>query len=175
MKTMIVAGILIVGAALSGRAAAAEPCNPSGKLDFVCGPLNAEDLVQAPGTEWIVASGMDGGGAGPHGTLHLVNVRSKSWKVLFPGANPQLQPDNAIYGGCPGAPDLAKFSAHGLNLRPGTDGKDTLYVVNHGGRESIEIFALDAKGAELRLPGSAAPSCRATLGPILWRHCRMAA
>jgi len=25
---------------------------------------------------------------------------------------------------------------------------DTLYVVNHGGRESIEIFTLDAKGAE---------------------------
>ena len=25
---------------------------------------------------------------------------------------------------------------------------DTLYVVNHGGRESIEIFTLDPKGAE---------------------------
>ena len=89
MKTIIVAGVLIIGAAAlggSGRAAAAEPCNPAGKLDFVCGPLNSEDLVQVPGTEWIVASGMDGDGAGPHGTLHLVNARSKSWKVLFPGA-----------------------------------------------------------------------------------------
>jgi len=151
MRTIIVAGMMVVGAAVlsgSGRAAAAEPCNPAGKFDFVCGPLNSEDLVQVPGTEWIVASGMDGGGAGPHGALHLVNARSKSWKVLFPGANPQLQPDKAIYGDCPGAPDLAKFSAHGLNLRPGTDGKDTLYVVNHGGREAIEILALDAKGAE---------------------------
>ena len=69
--------------------------------------------------------------------------------MLFPGNNPQVRPDKATYGDCPGTPDLGKFSAHGLNLRPGANGgPDTLYVVNHGGRESIEIFALDAKGEE---------------------------
>jgi hypothetical protein len=152
MKTAITVAVLLVGAVMmgsAGGAAAAEPCNPVGKLDFVCGPLNSEDLVQVPGTKWIVSSGMDGGGAGSHGMLHLVNAQDKSWKVLFPGMNPQLRPDKATYGNCPGAPDLGKFSAHGLNLRPGANGgPDTLYVVNHGGRESIEIFALDAKGEE---------------------------
>ena len=66
MKTIFAAGLFTVGAAaigVIGPAAAAEPCNPAGKLDFVCGPLNSEDLVQVPGTQWIVASGMDGGGA----------------------------------------------------------------------------------------------------------------
>jgi SMP-30/Gluconolactonase/LRE-like region len=151
MKTIIALGVFIAAAALlagSRPAVAAQPCNPVGKLNFVCGPLNTEDLVQVPGTEWIVASGMDGGAAGTHGSLHLVNARDKSWKVLFPGSNPQLQPDKATYGDCPGAPDLSKFGAHGLNLRAGTDGTDTLYVVNHGGRESIEFFTLDSKGAE---------------------------
>lgn len=150
MKTLIVAAVLLAGAVTVGagtRAAAAESCNPAGKLDFVCGPLNSEDLVQVPGAKWIVSSGMDGGAAGSHGMLHLVNAQDKSWKVLFPGKDPQLRPDKATYGNCPGAPDLSKFSAHGLSLRPGANGgPDTLYVVDHGGRESIEIFALDAKG-----------------------------
>jgi hypothetical protein len=150
MKTIIgfglfVASVVTIGS--SGPAAAAEPCNPAGKLDFVCGPLNSEDLVQVPGTKWIVASGMDGGAAGSHGSLHLVDSRDKSWKTLFPGSNPQLRWDKVTYGDCPSEPDLSKFSAHGLNLRPGGGGTDTLYVVNHGGRESIEVFALDAKGA----------------------------
>ncbi len=150
MKTLLAVVLFIAGVVTIGSrapAAAAEPCNPSGKLDFVCGPLNSEDLVQVPGTEWIVASGMDGGAAGTHGGLHLINSRDKSWKTLFPGSSPQLRLDKATYGNCPGEPDLSKFSAHGLNLRPGGGGTDTLYVVNHGGRESIEIFALDAKGA----------------------------
>lgn len=151
MKTLTVTGLLVVAAiAMGGRhsAMAAEPCNPAGKLDFVCGPLNSEDLVQVPGTRWIVASGMDGGAAGGRGGLHLVDARSKTWKALFPGGNPQVRWDKRVYGACPNPPDLSKFSAHGLNLRAGSGGKDTLYVVNHGGRESIEIFALDAKAAE---------------------------
>jgi hypothetical protein len=152
MKTIIALGLLIAAAAaaISGSrpAAAAEPCEPEGKLGFVCGPLNSEDLVEVPGTGWIVASGMDGGGAGPRGSLHLVDARNKSWTTLFPGGNPQVRWDKATYGDCPSPPDLSKFSAHGLNLRPGNGSKDTLYVVNHGGRESIEIFALDATGAE---------------------------
>ena len=152
MKTIIALALFVAAVASLGGsqpAAAAEPCNPVGKLGFVCGPLNSEDLVQVPGTHWIVSSGMDGGAAGAHGMLHLVDARDKSWKVLFPGTNPQLRPDKATYGDCPGAPDLSKFSAHGLNLRPGVNGgPDTLYVVNHGGREAIEIFALDAGGAE---------------------------
>ena len=150
MKTIFVCLFLIAATTFVGSlpASAAEPCNPAGKLNFVCGPLNAEDLVRIPGTEWIVASGMAGGATPAHGSLHLVNIRDRSWKTLFPGRKPQLRLDKATYGDCPGAPDLSKFTAHGLNLRAGSGGKDTLYVVNHGGRESIEIFELDSKGAE---------------------------
>lgn len=151
MRIILAAALFTIGAvAISSArpAAAAEPCNPAGNLAFVCGPLNTEDLVQVPGTAWIVASGMDGGAAGTRGTLHLVDSRDKSWKVLFPGGNPQMRWDKATYGDCPSPPDLSKFSAHGLNLRPASNGAATLYVVNHGGRESIEMFALDATAAE---------------------------
>jgi sugar lactone lactonase YvrE len=150
MRTIVAAAALIVAVAVAGigSVAAAEPCNPAGNLGFVCGPLNSEDLIQVPRTELIVASGMDGGAAGSRGSLHLVDSRDKSWQVLFPGSTPQVRWDKATYGDCPSPPDLAKFSANGLNLRPGNNGPDTLYVVNHGGRESIEFFALDPKGAE---------------------------
>jgi hypothetical protein len=79
---------------------------------------------------------MDGGSAGLRGSLHLVDSRDKSWMMLFPGAKPRVRWDKATYSDCPGPPDLAKFSAHGLNLRLGNNGADPLYVVNHGGRES---------------------------------------
>jgi hypothetical protein len=151
MQRVSAASLLIIVALANGAArpaAAAPPCNPVGPLGFVCGTLNSEDLVQVPGTAWIVASGMDGGAAGSHGSLHLVDSRDRSWRTLFPGTSPQIKWDKTTYGDCPSPPDLAKFSAHGLNLRPGDNGTHTLYVVNHGGRESIEIFALDANGTE---------------------------
>jgi hypothetical protein len=37
-------------------------------------------------------------------------------------------------------PDVAKFAPHGIDLDERGDGKLALYVVNHGGRESIEMF-----------------------------------
>jgi hypothetical protein len=151
MKAIFAAGLALIATLAIGDvrpAAAEEPCDPVGRLGFVCGPLNSEDLVQVPGTTWIVASGMDGGAAGTRGSLHLIDSVDKSWQVLFPDGNPQVRWDRDTYGDCPGPPDLAKFSAHGLNLRPGSGGANMLYVVNHGGRESIELFALDAKGAE---------------------------
>jgi sugar lactone lactonase YvrE len=140
---------IVIAAALGGArpAAADEPCNPVDRLNFVCGPLNSEDLVQVPGTTWIIASGMDGGAAGQRGSLHWIDSVDKTWAILFPDGNPQMRWDKATYGDCPGPPDLSTFSAHGINLRPGAGGTDTLYVVNHGGRESIEVFALDMRGS----------------------------
>ena len=147
--TMIVSGLLVAaGLALVGRQApAAEPCTGQGNLKFVCGAMNAEDLIQVPGTEWIVASGFAGGGT-PSGHLYLIDARDKSSKVLFPGASPSSRHDKATYAACPGAPDPTKFSSHGLNLRRGSGGVHTLYVVNHGGREAIELFELDAAKGE---------------------------
>ena len=40
----------------------------------------------------------------------------------------------------------AQLSPHGLSVRPSADGRHQLYVVNHGGQESVEIFELDARG-----------------------------
>ena len=128
MKARFALSLACIAIAAIGAASPAPtaPCGPVGNLGFVCGPLNSEDLVQVPGTTWIIASGMDGGAAGGRGRLHLVDSVDKSWKVLFPDGNPQVRWDRGTYGDCPSPPDLAKFSAHGLNLRPGSDGASTL-------------------------------------------------
>lgn len=114
-------------------------CEPSGNFGFVCGPVNAEDLVRVPGTDWIIASGMAEGAA-----IYLIDARRKIWSELYPAAAPSAQQDTERYGACPGAPDPAGFVSHGLHLRPAADGHATLYVVAHGGREAIEVFDVDA-------------------------------
>jgi hypothetical protein len=128
--------------AISIQAAAQAACDPAAGLKFICGLTNAEDLVQVPDTPWIVASGLaEGEHAGGH--IYLVNAHDRSVQVLLPG-HVAYQQDVEAFGACPGAPDEAKFSAHGLSLRIGSASEGTLYVVHHGERESVEVFRLKA-------------------------------
>lgn len=131
--------------AVSMPAAAQAACDPSAGLRFICGLTNAEDLVQVPGTPWIVASGLADGDR-PAGHLYLVNAQSHAVQVLLPGHVVYRQ-DAAAFGACPGAPDETKFSAHGLGLRAGPGSEHMLYVVHHGERESVEVFNLQAATA----------------------------
>ena len=121
--------------------AADDDCQASGDDGFVCGPQNAEDLVLVPATHWIIASGMVTGAP-----IYLIDSQQKSWTELYPGDAPLARQDMETYGACPGSPDPNVFYSHGLNIRQGTSGHSTLYVVGHGGREAIEVFDVDATG-----------------------------
>ena len=126
-------------AATPAATPAAADCASAGQVNYLCGPANAEDMVLAPGTHWMVVSGMSGpqGGAGK---LFLVDAAKKTWKDVVPVMGGVAR---APYDKC-AAPDISKFAAHGLALRPVPGGKDIVYAINHGGRESIEVFELDA-------------------------------
>lgn len=143
VSSRICVPLLLIVAALSSSVlhAANEDCQPSGDYRFICGPQNAEDLVLVPGTKWIIASGM-----APTAAIYLIDSEQKTWSELYPADAPLARQDMATYGACPGSPDPNSFVSHGLNLRPGTDGHSTLYVVGHGGREAIEVFDVDASG-----------------------------
>jgi hypothetical protein len=134
------------GAAAPAYAAVGvTPCTPVGDIRFVCGLVSAEDLALLPGSEWVIASGNREGGR-----LHLVSVRDKTATVLFPTSTRNERLDAFTYPTCPGPLELKKpddFRAHGIYLKPGRNGVHTLYVVNHGTRESIEVFEVDAKGS----------------------------
>ena len=134
--------LLAAAMAVSAPAAAQAACDPAAGLTFICGLTNAEDLVQLPGTPWIVASGL-AEGEQTQGHIYLVNAHERSFQVLLPG-HIVYQQDTETFGACPGAPDETKFSAHGLSLRAGAASEHTLYVVHHGERESVEVFKLKA-------------------------------
>ncbi|MGE0388248.1 MAG: SMP-30/gluconolactonase/LRE family protein [Gammaproteobacteria bacterium] len=117
-------------------------CVPYRNVDFLCGPDSVEDLVGVPGTRWVVGSGF--ARPGKPGHLHLIDTAARKWRAVFPDAAARVAHDTKAYGQCPGAPDAQLFSAHGLALRAGQGGHHTLMAVNHGGREAVEFFELDA-------------------------------
>ncbi|WP_370339680.1 SMP-30/gluconolactonase/LRE family protein [Parvularcula marina] len=54
-------------------------------------------------------------------------------------------PDNTVMDGECGAPE-APVHAHGIDIHPKSDGYYELLVVNHGGREAIEIYEINMNG-----------------------------
>jgi len=113
------------------------------KAAFIRGPSNPEDLARVPGTDWVITSGHSAFMPDPQGHLYLINISQRSWEELFP-ANVDFALDWATYGDVV-QPESRIFDAHGLSLRKADDGLHTLYVVNHGGRESVEVFRVDAR------------------------------
>ncbi|HZX22464.1 MAG TPA: SMP-30/gluconolactonase/LRE family protein [Woeseiaceae bacterium] len=135
--------ITLPALAFSTMLRADDGCEGSGDYSYLCGPVNAEDLVLIPDTKWIIASGFGG-----DASLYLIDSERKTWAEFYPTDEPRARQNMATYGACPGSPDPDAFVAHGLNIRPGGDGHSTLYVVGHGEREAIEVFELDASGTE---------------------------
>jgi hypothetical protein len=145
MKQIVVAAAfacVATGASLSINAVQSAPCAPSGGLTFICGVQNPEDLVLVPNTRWLIASGM-----APGSGLHLVDTRAKTVRNLYAAGAPSARADRGKYANCPGALDPKQAVLHGLSLRPAQDGRYTVYATNHGGRQSIEVFDLDMRGA----------------------------
>lgn len=113
-------------------------------MSYLTGVDSPEDLVAIPGTAWILTSSL--GSAASPGGLFVVSRQDRTISRLEPvsGANAA---HHQGADSCPGVPDLSGMVAHGINLRPGKDGKHLLYVVNHGGREAIEYFEIDANSS----------------------------
>jgi sugar lactone lactonase YvrE len=115
----------------------------------VWGPVNSEDLVDVPGTPWVIASGMRGPTA-PLGRLYAIDRRDRSCNEVFP-----YDADFAAherYGDSP-VLDPADFEPHGIDVGTGPDDTPQVYVVNHGAgvRESVEVFDLHLDGPRPRL------------------------
>jgi hypothetical protein len=145
MKPVTVAAVLtftVVATLTTTTAAQRGSCAPSGGLNFICGVPNPEDLVLVPNTKWLVASGM-----APGSGLHVVDTQAKKVSNLYAVGAAQTRPDTSRYAKCPGPLDPKLAVLHGLSLRSAQAGRYTVYATNHGGRQSIEVFELDARGA----------------------------
>jgi hypothetical protein len=126
-------------------AAAPAPCTAVNGVQFVCGLQAPEDLVVVPGGQWVVA-----GAFGGNGGVYLIRASDRAVTRVYPTASSVDRFDAKAYAGCPGPPDAAtkaKYQTHGLSIQPGANGVHRLLVVLHGGRESIEVFEVDARQA----------------------------
>lgn len=117
-------------------AAAPLPCTTEHGMNFICSLTNVEDMLPVDGGKKVLASSYKEGSVG----FYLIDVASKTAKPVTLSVAAKPDP---IYA-CPGPPDLSKLSTHGLDVRPGRGGTATVYAINHGGRESVEVFTLDA-------------------------------
>jgi hypothetical protein len=120
----------------------AAGCESSRGLDFVCGALKPEDLAHIPGTRWLIASGFSNGAG-----LKLIDTNALKLRTWYTGSAAQIRKGGGFFGGCPAPPDPKSFNVQGISLRISGSGIHTLYATNHGGRESVEIFSVDARAA----------------------------
>lgn len=139
--TCVVFGI--AGAAAPLVAAPAAQCTPGDGLEFVCGAERPEDVARIPQTRWLVFSGFSDGAG-----LKLVDTTTRRMKTWYSGAPGQLRHEPTQFAGCATPPDVKRFNAQGMSLKTLRAGFHRLYVVNHGGRESIEVFTVDSSADE---------------------------
>ncbi len=144
MKRIVIpvffAGLAIIYSLNLG--AQSKSCAASGGLNFICGLPAPEDLVLIPGTRWLITSGMEAGSG-----LHLIDTQAKSARTLFGAGAAPVKADKNRFANCFSPLDPKVAVLHGLSLRSAEAGRFTLYVTNHGGRESVEVFEVDSRGA----------------------------
>ena len=139
-------------AALAGCGDSPTPilgCEPGAGITPDCRFQNPEDLALLPSRRGILVSQYGTMDGTKPGNLALYSPADGNIDILFPADEVT---DVRSWGDpeCP-PPDPAAFAPHGIDLdhRPG--GELMLLVVNHGGRESIEMFAVQVSGGETRL------------------------
>jgi hypothetical protein len=124
-------------------------CAPAKDARPVCGFHNPEDLALLPNAHALVVSQMGALDGTRPGSLVFFDLASDSIAAAYPPPAGDASAARVGWGDahCPGPPGAA-FSPHGLDLARRPDGALALWVVNHGGRESVELFEVsDAPGA----------------------------
>ena len=118
-------------------------CGVHGDIDIICGTRSPEDLELTPdGKSLIVSQFVNGpAGAGVAG-LVLFDLAKKTFSKMTPSAEPRKDWGDPA---CPG-PLGDVLRPHGISLLKRSNGAIQVYVVNHGGRESIEMFELKQAG-----------------------------
>jgi hypothetical protein len=130
-------------------------CEPIGAIHPVCDMQSPEDIAALNDGHHLLLAHFGGMHNGT-GSLALFDTRNEGITPLFPPASGLVDIDGADWGepDC-GPPPLDTFSPHGTHLHQLADGRWRYLVVNHGGRESVELFELlgDGNSSELAWRG----------------------
>jgi hypothetical protein len=136
--------LLLIPALAGCGVPATRSCDPVDGIEPICGVQGPEDVAIIPWTRWLLLSEMPSGAdpQGHPGSLTALNLDTRKTLLLYPREGADDPRPGWADAKCPGPPGKA-FSPHGIDL----DGS-RLLVVNHGGREAVEVFDLEAGGAE---------------------------
>ncbi|MEZ4290480.1 MAG: hypothetical protein R3E53_08075 [Myxococcota bacterium] len=161
--------VLLTGAGCLSTPDALAPCDGWESSRAICGLTNPEDLAWLPGGEWVVASEMarlDPGSEAmpdPPGRITAIRARDRALRPLFPAEWASEAPASSGWGdaACPGPPDPARLQPRSRRAQDGLRGRRALAVVNHGGREAVELFEIVDADTDRRVwHGGAACRCR---------------
>jgi len=122
-------------------AEAINDCQTIEQLEPICLFTNPEDIEALPDNKTLLISQMGNMEGTLSGNLVFFDSNTQTVRKAFPlpqHDNNELL-DNWGESTC-SAPNQALFSPHGISLKQRHDGRHQLAVVNHGGRDSIEMF-----------------------------------
>ena len=144
--------LLLLALAALAQAQPAQPpqppllaCGMHGDSEVICGTRSPEDLEVAPDGKHLIVSEFVRGGTG--GSFSLFDPAKKTFARIAITAEPLKDWGDAA---CPGPPgDM--IAPHGISLSKRAGGKMQLYVVNHAGRETIEMYEVKQAQGTLSL------------------------
>ena len=147
--------VLLLSAIAGGCGSSLPPltdCEAGRGITPDCRFRNPEDLVVAPGGEFLLVSQMGQMDGSETGDLVLYRPGSGPGGEIRPLFPVTRLVDDRSWGDLTCAPpDLSLFSPHGIDLVRRQDGAWMLLVVNHGGRESVEMFQVEGEDESLGL------------------------
>jgi hypothetical protein len=115
-------------------------CGVHGDIEILCGTHSPEDLELTPDGKFLIATQFidQGRGGAGGGGMKLLDLAKKTFNRMAERAEPDKSWGDPT---CPGPIGDALVS-HGSSLAKRSNGVWELYVVNHGGRQSIEMYEL---------------------------------
>jgi len=143
--------LILASSLVSIQALALEPiadCEPVGNARPICTFTNPEDIVALPGNQALLI-GEYGASADAHvGGLVVFALESESRSVVFQGGTGKAKFEPGWGDSACTTPPSASFNSHGIDLVRRADGRLKLLVVQHGGREAIEMFEVVGEGTD---------------------------
>jgi hypothetical protein len=115
-------------------------CGPHGDTEILCGTRSPEDLELTPDGKFLIVPQFVNGRGGATGAgLTLFDLAKKTYAKMPVTVDPRKDWGDPA---CPG-PVGDMLAPHGTSLaKRSSGGAMQLYVVNHGGRQSMELFEL---------------------------------
>lgn len=146
MKIFVLLTAVLLGACSSADIHIAD-CQPRDGLQPVCGIQTPEDIAALDDGRHLLLAHF-GGMIGGLGSLSLFDTQTESVTPLFPSAFAVVDVASATWGDTDcAAPNPEKFNPHGTHLHRLADGALRYLVVNHGERETVEMFEVLGNGS----------------------------